>query len=142
MAKGLVAKSSITINAPKGKVWEALVNPGMIKQYMFGTDVTSEWTKGSRITWQGLWQGKPYKDEGVILDIQRERLLQYSHFSPLAGKPDVPENRHTVTIELSGDDKQTQVSLAQDNNATQQELEHSQKNWDMMLEGMKKFLEK
>lgn len=142
MAKGLVAKAAITINAPKGKVWEALVNPGMIKQYMFGTDVASEWTKGSPITWQGVWQGKPYKDKGVILQIERERILQYSHFSPLTGQPEVPENYHTVTVELSDNGKLTSVSLAQDNNTTQQDLEHSEKNWNMMLDGMKKFLEK
>ena len=142
MPTGLVAKSSVTIKALKGKVWEALVNPGMIKQYMFGTDTTSEWTKGSRITWQGIWEGKPYKDEGVILDIQRDHLLQYSHFSPMTGKPNVPENYHTVTIVLSDKGDQTLVALSQDNNATKQELEHSKKNWDMMLGGMKKFLEK
>jgi len=45
-----------------------------------------------------------------------ERILRYSHFSPLSGVPDRPENYHTVTIELSGDGDQTKVSLAQDNN--------------------------
>jgi uncharacterized protein YndB with AHSA1/START domain len=40
MHKQLVAKASITIDAPVAKVWEALTNPEMIKQYMFGTNVT------------------------------------------------------------------------------------------------------
>jgi uncharacterized protein YndB with AHSA1/START domain len=40
--KGLVAKASITVNAPVAKVWVALVNPAMIKQYMFGTNVVTE----------------------------------------------------------------------------------------------------
>jgi uncharacterized protein YndB with AHSA1/START domain len=139
--KELVASASITINAPIARVWEALVNPDMIKQYMFGTDVVTDWKEGSPIVWQGEWQGKAYQDKGTILKIDQERVLQYSHFSPLSGQPDVPENYHTVTIELSGQGRQTNVSLSQDNNATEQDREHSEKNWQMMLEGLKKLLE-
>lgn len=142
MSRGLVAKAAVTINAPKGKAWEALVNPGMIKQYWFGTDVSSEWKKGSTIIWEGLWQGKRYRDNGVILRIERERVLEYTHFSPLSGQADVPENYHTVTVEMSGDDNATTLSLSQDNNTTQQEREHSEQNWKMMMDGLKKYLEK
>jgi uncharacterized protein YndB with AHSA1/START domain len=139
--KELIANVSITINTPIAKVWEALVNPDMIKQYMFGTNVVTDWKEGSPIVWKGEWQGKAYQDKGTILKIDQERVLQYSHFSPLSGQPDVPENYHSVTIELSGEGGQTNVSLAQDNNATEQDREHSEKNWQMMLEGLKKLLE-
>lgn len=56
--KDLIAKASITINAPVAKVWEALVSPAMIKQYMFGTNVVTDWKEGSPIVWRGEWQGK------------------------------------------------------------------------------------
>ena len=137
----LVAKASTTINAPVARVWEALVRPDMIKQYMFGTHVVTDWKEGSPIVWQGEWQGKAYEDKGTILKIEPERVLQYSHFSPLSGQPDVPENYHTVTVELSGAGGQTHVSLAQDNNASEEAREHSEQNWRMMLEGLKKLLE-
>jgi uncharacterized protein YndB with AHSA1/START domain len=140
--KELIANASITINAPIAKVWEALVNPDMIKQYMFGTNVVTDWKEGSLIVWKGEWQGKAYQDKGTILKIDQERVLQYSHFSPLSGQPDVPENYHSVTIELSGKGQQTTVTLTQDNNETEEEREHSEKNWQMMLEGLKKLLEK
>ena len=78
----------------------------------------------------------------MILKLKPKSLLQYSHFSPLAGKPDLPENYHTVTIKLAGDDLKTTVSLSQDNNETEQAREHSEKNWGMMLEGLKKVSEK
>lgn len=141
MAKNLIARASISINAPSGKVWNALVNPEAIKQYMFGTNVVSDWHKGSPIVWKGEWQGKAYEDKGVILQLKPGRTIQYSHFSPLSGLPDRPENYHTVTIELSVDGNQTRVSLAQDNNATEEERAHSEKNWEMMLAALKKFLE-
>jgi uncharacterized protein YndB with AHSA1/START domain len=139
--KKLIANSSTTINAPVDKVWQALVKPDLIKQYMFGTNVVTDWQEGSPIVWQGEWQGKAYEDKGTILKIEQERILQYSHFSPLTGQPDVPENYHTVTIELSGAGGQTQVTLSQDNNETKEAREDSEKNWQMMLDSLKKLLE-
>jgi uncharacterized protein YndB with AHSA1/START domain len=141
MDKNLIAKTSISINASSEKVWDALVNPEAIKQYMFGTNVVSDWHEGSPIVWKGEWQGKSYEDKGVILQFKPGRTIRYSHFSPLSGLPDKPENYHTVTIELLADGNQTPVSLAQDNNATEEDRAHSEKNWGMMLAALKKFLE-
>ena len=141
MNKNLIARVSITTNASITDVWNALVNPEAIKQYMFGTNVVSDWKEGGPIVWKGEWQGKPYEDKGVILQLKAERTIQYNHFSPLSGLPDKPENYHTVTIELSNDGAQTRVSLSQDNNSTEQEREHSENNWGMMLTSLKKFLE-
>jgi uncharacterized protein YndB with AHSA1/START domain len=141
MNKKLIAWASMTFNAPNSKVWDALVNPDAIKQYMFGTNVISDWREGSPIIWKGEWQGKSYEDKGVILQFKPGQKLQYSHFSPLSGVPDRPENYHTVTIELSAQGNQTLVSLAQNNNATEEERAHSEDNWGMMLAALKKFLE-
>jgi uncharacterized protein YndB with AHSA1/START domain len=141
MDKKLIAKASTTIHAPVAKVWDALINPATIKQYMFGTNVVSDWKKGSPIVFKGEWQGRKYEDKGVILDLQPQRKLSYSHFSPLSGLPEKPENFHTVTIDLVDRGQQTLVALSQDNNADEKEREHSQKNWEMMLSGLKKLLE-
>ena len=141
MDKSIIARASITINAPISKVWNALVDPKAIKQYMFGTNVVSGWKVGSPIVWKGEWQGKSFEDKGVILQLQPERMLQYSHFSPVSGLPDKPDSYHTVTIELSGGGKETHISLAQDNNTTEEARMHSEKNWEIMLNGLKKFLE-
>jgi uncharacterized protein YndB with AHSA1/START domain len=141
MDKNLIARASVTIKARSAQVWDALVNPEALRQYMFGANVVSDWREGSPIIWKGEWQGKPYEDKGVVLQSKPGRTIQYSHFSPLSGLPDEPENYHTVTIELSGEGNQTGVSLAQDNNLTEQERDHSEKNWEMMLTALKKFLE-
>ncbi len=141
MDKNLIAKASISINAPSAQVWKALVDPQAIKQYMFGAHVVSDWREGSPIIWKGEWQGKSYADKGVILQFKPTRAMQYSHFSPLSGLPDEPENYHTVTIELSANGNQTLVSLAQDKNATEEERAQSEKNWGMMLAGLRKFVE-
>ena len=137
MPKNLVANASTVVDAPASKVWNALVDPAAIKQYMFGTNVSSDWKKGRK----GEWKGKSYEDKGVILQLDREKRLSYTHFSPLMGKPDTPENYHTVTIELSLDGARTRVSLAQDNNATEEARSHSEKNWELMLAGLKRHVE-
>jgi uncharacterized protein YndB with AHSA1/START domain len=137
----LIARASVIIKAPPARVWQALVSPAAIKQYMFGTNVTSDWKEGRPIVWKGEWQGRSYEDKGMIRQFKPEQALQYTHFSPLAGLPDVPENYHTVTIQLAAEGNGTRVSLTQDNNPTEEARAHSEKNWGMMLEGLRKFVE-
>lgn len=142
MSKNLVAKVITSVGAKKSKVWEALVTSDAIKQYMFGADVESDWRKGSKIIWKGEVKGKKYEDKGVILKIEPGQTLQYSHFSPLSGEPDKPENYHIVTIDLSVSGSKTEVSLSQDNNSDEEARTESEKNWGTMLEGLKKYVEK
>ncbi|HMR68526.1 MAG TPA: SRPBCC domain-containing protein [Anaerolineae bacterium] len=140
--KALVARASTRIKAPITKVWAALVEPALIKQYMYGTNVVTDWKEGSPIVWQGEWQGQAYEDKGTLVKIEPNRILQYTHFSPLSGQADVPENYHTVTIELSDEGQPTTVTLTQDNNETEEARQHSEKNWQMMLESLKTLLER
>lgn len=142
MDKNLIAEASVTIDAPRSEVWDALVDPMAIRQYMFGTNVLTDWEEDSPIIWEGDWQGKKYKDKGTLLKVEEEKVLQYSHFSPLSGQPDKPENYHTVTIALSGVEGLTKVNLTQDNNETEEARRHSEKNWQTMLEGLKEYVER
>ena len=135
------AKSKITINAPASKVWEALTRPELIKQYMFGSDVISDWKVGSPIIYRGEWQGKPFEDKGKILQMEPGRSLVSTHWSPLSGVPDSPENYHTVSYHLSEKDGKTEVTLTQDNNANEEEKAHSEQNWKQALDGLKKLVE-
>jgi uncharacterized protein YndB with AHSA1/START domain len=142
MNTGLIARASVTIAAPAADVWEALVTPAAIKTYMFGATVTSDWVVGSPIVWMGEWQGRAYEDRGVILQIVRERVLEFSHFTSLAGAADLPENYHIVTVQLSSDGaQQTRVSLHQDNNLTGGACARAERNWSVMLAGLKHFVE-
>jgi uncharacterized protein YndB with AHSA1/START domain len=141
MSETFTASASTTINAPVSKVWDALTNPDLIRQYLFGTQVTTDWKVGSPITYQGVWQGKPYEDKGKVLQVVPEKLLVSTFWSALAGKPDLPENYNTVRYELAPQGSGTRLTLTQDNNASQEEADHSAQNWSMVLEGMKKLLE-
>jgi uncharacterized protein YndB with AHSA1/START domain len=141
MNKKFTASATTTINAPASKVWQALVKPEIIKQYLFNTEVISDWKVGSPIIYKGEWEGKPFEDKGQILEVEPEKILKSTHWSPTSGVPDTPENYHTVTYTLSEKGDTTEVTITQDNNASEEETEHSEKNWRTVLEGMKKLLE-
>jgi uncharacterized protein YndB with AHSA1/START domain len=96
---------------------------------------------GSPITYAGEWQGKAYEDKGKILQVEPEKLLVSTFWSSLSGVPDVPENYKTVRYELSPAGSGTKLTIIQDNNATQEEANHSEQNWKMVLDGLKKLVE-
>ena len=135
------AKATATINAPVSKVWQALINPEIIKQYLFNTEVISDWKAGSPILYRGEWEGKAFEDKGKILEIEPEKVLKSTHWSPLSGVPDSPENYHTVTYTLAEKGDSTEVTITQDNSASAEEKAHSEKNWQTVLKGMKNLLE-
>lgn len=135
------AQASITVNAPPSRVWEALTNPALVKQYLFGTEVTTDWKPGSPIRYRGIWQGKPYEDKGEVVQVEPERLLVSTFWSALSGVPDEPEYYKTVRYDLAPDGAGTRLTITQDNNASEEEAQHSSENWRMVLEGIKKLLE-
>jgi uncharacterized protein YndB with AHSA1/START domain len=142
MSKGLTATATVRIKAPIETVWDALINPDLLKKYMFGAEVISEFVEGSPIIWKGVMNGKSYEDKGVIIKRDYLKTLQFTHFSPLTGIPDVEENYHTLTYVLSSDGDSTIVTLSQDNNADEKAKNHARKNWQRLLESLRKMLEK
>ena len=141
MNNTFVAKAAITINAPASRVWDALTKPDLIKLYLFGTQVTTDWRVGSPITYQGMWEGKAYKDKGQVLQVEPGKLLVSTFWSSLSGLPDVPENYRTVRYELSAAGNGVRLTITQDNNHSQEEADQSAQNWKTVLDGIKKLLE-
>ncbi|MBI5530496.1 MAG: SRPBCC domain-containing protein [Candidatus Doudnabacteria bacterium] len=141
-AKGLVAKVELTIKATPEKVWEALTKPEIVKQYLFGTNLVTDWTIGGPIVYRGEWEGKTYEDKGTVLEFIPNKKMVSTYWSSMGGLPDSPENYNTITTELTEIEGGTKVTLLQDNNATEEKRDHSQKNWTMVMEKMKEILEK
>jgi len=141
MSKTPIATATATIIAPASKVWDALTKPEQIKQYMFGTQVTTDWKVGSPIAYKGEWKGKSYEDKGKVLEIEPRKRLVSTFWSALAGLPDKPENYKTVGYELAPEGDRTKLTITQDNNASQEEANEAEKNWKMVLEGIKKLVE-
>ena len=68
----------VTIGSSPTRVWEALTRPDIVKQYMFGTEVVSNWQKGGSLIYKGHWDGQPFEDKGTILEIEPGKLLKAS----------------------------------------------------------------
>ena len=139
--QSVTAKATITIDAPTSKVWDALTRPDLVKQYLFGTDVITDWKVGSPIRYKGVWQGKAYEDKGKVVQFVPGKLLVSTFWSSLEGLPDTPENYKTVTYELTAQSSQTQLTISQDNNDSEEAARHSEQNWQMVLGGIKKLVE-
>ena len=137
----LTLKTTITINASAQKVWRALTDAAIVKQYFFGTDQQSDWKKGSPIIWTGEWEGKTYQDKGTIIDITPGQFLKYSYWSSMGGKEDKPENYQYVSYDLKEKDGITTFELTQDNIKDEAAKEHSEQNWQSIYGEMKKMIE-
>src|SRR5687767_4496555 len=134
---GYVATAETEISASPKQVWDVLTDPEQIRKFMFGAEVQTDWQPGSSINWTGEYEGKPNEDKGEILEVEPGRLLKLTHYSPLGGQPDTAENYHTLTYELEDRGEKTRLSLSQDNNASEQEAEHSRGMWELLVKGVK-----
>jgi uncharacterized protein YndB with AHSA1/START domain len=141
MNKAYVARAEIVIHASASDVWDAITKPEIIKQYLFGTEVTTDWQVGSPITYKGLWEEKAYEDKGEILQVEKEKVLVSTFWSSLSGKPDMPEYYKTIRYELSSAGDGTRLVLTQDNNDSEEEANLSAENWKGVLGGIKKIVE-
>jgi uncharacterized protein YndB with AHSA1/START domain len=143
------ARATVEINAPRADVWRALTDPDEIRKYFMGNaDVRTDWKVGSPITFAGEWNGQHFEDKGEVVTFTPEDELAYSHFSPMMGKPDEPENYHLVDITLTGSDGTTTVTLEQSNltggisDEDRASREQFEQNWQEMLDKLRATTER
>ncbi len=142
-----VAEASVVVEADRRTVWEALTTPDLVREYFMGATVTTDWQVGSPITFAGEWKGQTYEDKGEIVTVEPEKELSFSHWSPLNGKADIPDNYHVIDIVLDEADGGTKVTLTQSNlnggvtASDRANRDDYEKTWAMMLGGLKETVE-
>ncbi len=133
----------ITIKTPPSLIWKALTSPEIVRLYMFGTEVESTWQKGSPVIYKGQWDGQPFEDKGIILEISPEKLLKVDYFSASSGLEDLPENHNMLTYKLvAEEDSQTTLVVTQDNYTSQTAADYAGEGWEMTLFQIKALVEK
>jgi uncharacterized protein YndB with AHSA1/START domain len=143
----ITASASVVIDRSRQHVWKALTEPDLVRQYFMGATVKTDWQVGHPITFSGTWKDKPFEDKGEILTFEPEHEMSYSHWSPLSGADDAPENYHVVHISLTDDTGGTKVTLDQSNldggvtDADRASRADYENNWTSTLEGLKKVAE-
>ena len=129
MSDELRTRVEITIDAPAEQVWRALTTPELIKRWFFGVDTETDWTEGGPIVHRGEYQGMPYEDKGTIVEVDPGRLLVHTHWSPVSGLPDSPENYQEVSWALSERDDVTELVVTEVNLPSEAAKEVSEQGW-------------
>ena len=137
-----VATAAVDISASPDQVWSAITDPAKVKRYFFGSTVESDFRPGSSITWRGEYAGKRFEDKGEVIEAVPHERLRVTHFSPLSGEPDRPENYHELVFSLDQSGPVTHVTFTQDNNASVNEAQEATENWHAMLQGLKELVER
>ncbi|MBZ9685497.1 SRPBCC domain-containing protein [Clostridium estertheticum] len=133
--------SMVMIKSPLNKVWDALINPELVKQYFFGTNLVTTWEVGSPILFRGQWEGATYEDKGVVLSFITMESLSYSYWSSFSGISDIAELYQIIKFSVEAVSEGVNVTIFQSNVDTQERAEQSGQNWKMVLNSLKELLE-
>ncbi|HNS12146.1 MAG TPA: SRPBCC domain-containing protein [Bacteroidia bacterium] len=142
MDQNLIQSHSIEINTSIEKVWHALTEPKIIAQYLHGTETITDWKVGSKITFQGEYEGTKYHDGGVIKEIIPNKKLSYTYWSSFTGLEDKPENYSLVTYDVEAiDSNKTKFTWTTKGYSGEKEYEASKSSMPKFLENIKSIVE-
>jgi uncharacterized protein YndB with AHSA1/START domain len=143
MNKDLQVSKNISIKANSASVWDAMTNPTIIKQYLYGTQTTSDWKVGSPILFEGEFNGQKYKDKGNVLECRKNELLKYNYWSGFSGLEDKPENYCLVSYIIT-ENAPNEVTLTwkQQGFTSEEGKCHTENGLGAMLQQIKELVEK
>jgi uncharacterized protein YndB with AHSA1/START domain len=133
----------ISISAPPLKVWEALTDIKLMKQWMAEEQITilTNWEVGSPIVIKGDMHWVYFENTGTVLKFEPEQVLKYNHLSSLSRLRDEPESYSAIEFRLSHVENKTSLALELSGFATEAILKHLDFYWTVTLEVLKKFVE-
>jgi uncharacterized protein YndB with AHSA1/START domain len=105
--------SKVTISAAKEKVWAALTKPELIKQWQYGSDLSTTWQPGTPISFLVEWPGGKFEQWGKVIEFRPSDYLSYSLFAPRPGLEDRPENYFEMRYHLAEQAGATVVTIIQ-----------------------------
>jgi uncharacterized protein YndB with AHSA1/START domain len=120
------------------KLWQALTDGSLTRQYWSGRRVESDWTVGAPVT---FWFDGKVSDSGKVLECDPPRRLSYSfHVEFVEALRSEPPSR--VTFEIEKRDAQVKLTVTHD------EFEPGSKvfaaisgGWPVILSSLKSLLE-
>ncbi len=136
---------SIRINASPKAVWEALTQPGLMKNWMADSaiEIITTWEVGSPIiiNIEEVSYKTSFKNTGIVLQFLEERVLEYSHLSSISRLADEAENYTIIRFTLQQEEDHTLLELNLSNFPTQSHYKHIDFYWAVTLEILKQFVE-
>jgi len=108
----LYTEDTIQIKGSMEEVWNALTNPSITPNYMYGCAVESSWKKDDKVLWRNEDDQQVYVT-GFVLEVDAPRKLIYTVFNPFASYPDILENHLSVEYKLEHEGKETILTVIQ-----------------------------
>jgi hypothetical protein len=108
--------STISLNAPISKIWDALTKPELVKQWQYGSDLVTDWKPESEIKFRTEWEGNVFEQWGKILEIVPNKLIRYSLFAPRPDLEDKPENYFIMNYILKEENNCIRLDIIQEDN--------------------------
>jgi uncharacterized protein YndB with AHSA1/START domain len=133
--------STITINAPSQKVWDALTKPELVKLWQYGSDLLTDWITGNKIEFITEWDGKIFKQWGTVLNFKPTETLRYNLFAPRPDLEDKPENYFIMSYVLTNINGKTKLEIIQEDNRPNAIQEEPQGEENPVLQALKNIAE-
>lgn len=132
----------IYIGAAPDRVWQALTDGALSRQYWYGRRVESDWKVGSTVTfWYDTEDGEAVSDRGIVLESKPPRHLSYTfHVEFIDEFKDAHPSRVTFGLEPLGEE--TRLTLTHDEfEPKSQVLEACRVRWPVILSSLKSLAE-
>ena len=133
--------STIVLNAPVEKVWNALTQPELVKQWQYGSDLITDWKIGNEIRFRNEWEGQVFEQWGTVLEVVPNQKIKYSLFFPRPGLEDKPENYFIMNYVLTEENQKTKLEIIQEDNRLGAIQEEPQGEENPILQGLKSLIE-
>jgi uncharacterized protein YndB with AHSA1/START domain len=130
--------STIYIQAPIQKVWDALTKPELVKQWQYGSELITDWKVGNDIRFKTVWEDKVFEQWGEVLEVRPNDLIKYSLFAPRPDLNDKPENYFVMSYVLTNGSGQTKLEIIQEDNRPNAVQEEPQGEENPILQSLKK----
>ena len=138
----ITSKSTILIHSTKQKVWNALTQPELVKQWQYGSELTTDWKVGSEIRFKNEWDNILYEQWGKILEIIPNELIKYSLFFPRPDLEDKEENYFIMSYVISDANNKIKLEIIKEDNRPGAIVEQESNEENPVMIALKEMAEK
>jgi len=125
------------IHTTPEKLWNALTDGAVTKQYFFGGTFVSDWQKGS--PWHCVGNSGSRDVEGTVLEASSPRRLVVTWH--VLYDPDMKDEHSRVTYEIDQRGEVCKLTVAHDLEGAPKTAKHVANGWGIVLAGLKTLLE-
>ncbi|MBI3352765.1 MAG: SRPBCC domain-containing protein [Nitrospirae bacterium] len=133
--------SKLKIKATSEQVWDALTKPELVKQWQYGSELSTDWKVGSEIRFKSAWEGKIFEQWGTVLEVSPHKKLRYNLFAPRPDLQDAPENYFEMEYKLTEHGEHVLLEIIQKDNRPGAVQEEPQGEENPVLKMLKDIIE-